>query len=190
MKKCSEIRLYVMRFSEDSPSASTGVKLYRLGVAERIGERRLYNLKGIILDPYAETLISKKDLSEAKTLVVIDRSWNVLEKEKRMRLKAGKMLRRRLPLLIASNPINYTKAFKLSSAEALAAALAILGCQDRAKEVMSKFKWGDNFFSLNAKLFELYNKANDAQELLNAEKEAVRLLTGGESIDESRGSSW
>ncbi|MFP3268386.1 MAG: hypothetical protein RXO29_02205, partial [Desulfurococcales archaeon] len=61
MKKCSEIRLYVMRFSEDSPSASTGVKLYRLGVAERIGERRLYNLKGIILDPYAETLISKKD---------------------------------------------------------------------------------------------------------------------------------
>lgn len=175
---CNEIKLYVIRLPEDSPSASTGVKLYRLGLAERIGVSRLNKMRGIVLDPYAETPLSAEDRRLARNVVVIDRSWKVLEKMGEMNLKLGKMISRRLPFLVASNPTNYAKAFKLSSAEALAAALTVLGCRERAEEIMSKFKWGKNFFSLNERFLELYARAENAQEIERVESEILEKNIG------------
>ncbi|MEM0021582.1 MAG: DUF367 family protein [Fervidicoccaceae archaeon] len=178
--ECNEIELFVLRFSEDSPSASTGVKLYRLGLARRIGLERASKIRGIFLDPFSSIPISREDLSYARSIIVVDRSWNVLERERRMPLRTGKGTRRRLPFLIASNPINYAKAYKLSSVEALAAALFILGCEERAKELMSKFKWGQNFFSLNGRLLERYRNSLNLHDLLRAEEEETEKFLGGD----------
>ena len=56
---------------------------------------------------------------------------------------------RKLPPLIAVNPVNYGKWEKLSSVEALAAALFILNYEDHAKLLLSKFTWGSEFFKIN-----------------------------------------
>jgi pre-rRNA-processing protein TSR3 len=51
--------------------------------------------------------------------------------------------------MVAANPVNYGKPFKLSCAEALAGGLLLLGYAEQAHYIMSKFKWGENFFEIN-----------------------------------------
>ena len=57
----------------------------------------------------------------------------------------------------------------LSSAEAFAAALVILGHREQAEEVMSKFKWGQTFLDLNREPLEEYEKARSAEEMIKAQ---------------------
>lgn len=52
--------------------------------------------------------------------------------------------------------MNWGKPCKLSCAEALAASLFICGWQEDAVDVLSRFKWGHSFFSLNAELLDRY----------------------------------
>lgn len=56
---------------------------------------------------------------------------------------------RKLPFVIAGNPINYGKPYQLSCAEALATALCTIAYNDQAQYLMSKFGWADGFWTLN-----------------------------------------
>jgi pre-rRNA-processing protein TSR3 len=68
--------------------------------------------------------------------------------------------------LLAGNPTNYAKATKLSTVEALAAALFIAGFRDEAQKILSIFIWGHTFFELNAELLEAYSAAKDSSEVV------------------------
>lgn len=81
-------------------------------------------------------------------LVVLDFSWENLARMLPRPTINGRVLPKDPPLL-AGNPINYAKPGKLSSVEALAAALIILGEVIQAKEILSKFTWGHTFLELN-----------------------------------------
>ena len=58
-------------------------------------------------------------------------------------------MERILPNLLAANPINYGKEFKLNCAEALAAAFYLCGFEKEAEHIMSFFKYGPAFFAVN-----------------------------------------
>jgi pre-rRNA-processing protein TSR3 len=67
---------------------------------------------------------------------------------------------------MAANPVNFGKPCKLSSIEALAAALYILGEKDRAAAVLSKVNWGIRFLEVNQEPLDLYANAKDSTEVV------------------------
>ncbi len=71
-----------------------------------------------------------------------------------------------MPILIAGNPVNFGKATKLSTVEALAAALYIAGFKQEAVGLLSIFTWGHTFLELNAALLENYASAQDSAEII------------------------
>lgn len=54
-----------------------------------------------------------------------------------------------VPYLIAANPINYGKPYKLTCVEAVAAAMYICGFDEQASEMLDKFAWGHSFWEMN-----------------------------------------
>ena len=78
---------------------------------------------------------------------------------------------RRVPALLAANPVNYGKLEILSSAEALAAALFITGYNDMADRILEKFKWGPNFIVLNREPLSDYAECQTDQQVRTVENE-------------------
>ena len=52
---------------------------------------------------------------------------------------------RKLPPLLAGNPVNYSKMNKLTTVEALSAAAFILGNEEMCSNLLAKFNWGHTF---------------------------------------------
>ena len=75
-----------------------------------------------------------------------------------------------LPVLIAGNPVNYGKLTKLSTVEAIAAALYIGGFSDEAHTILDIFPWGHTFFELNQSLLDSYVQAKDSAEIVEMQK--------------------
>jgi pre-rRNA-processing protein TSR3 len=74
---------------------------------------------------------------------------------------------------VAANPVNYGIPTKLSTVEALAAALYIAGFSEQAKELLSKFKWGPQFIALNAELLEDYAQAKNSADVVKVQNEYI-----------------
>ncbi len=86
-----------------------------------------------------------------------------------------------VPYLVAVNPVNYGKPFTLSCAEAIAATLYLSGFTKEADFLMSNFKWGSAFHTVNGELFNLYQVAKTSEELIQIqdkylEDEKTRIL--------------
>jgi len=79
-----------------------------------------------------------------------------------------------LPYLIAANPVNYGVPTKLSTVEALSAALYIVGFKEKAEQLLSKFKWGPNFIVLNQEFLEGYARAKDSAEVVELQRGFIR----------------
>ncbi len=92
---------------------------------------------------------------------MVDASWRRLGRASKFFRLRG-VVHRRLPLLLAGNPVNYGRPFLLSSAEALAAALIILGYREEGERLLGVFKWGPSFLSLNAELLDSYSACDTA----------------------------
>ncbi len=162
------MKIFVYMLEKDDPKKCTAAKLVRFNLAERV---RYIPYKSILLDPYAKDVLSKED---KPIITAIDCSW----KDTRIFKQRLPLMRRRLPLLFAGNPINYAKPHLLSTAEALASASIILGYKEVGLNIMSKFKWGNTFLDLNKALFDDYTKAKSRDDILKIEQEYINIITG------------
>jgi pre-rRNA-processing protein TSR3 len=147
--------------NEDDPKKCTARKLKRFKLALFINR---IPSNSIIL--YSE---SHKRLSPADNsflhLVAIDVSWENVDN---YHFPAEKS--RSLPFLLAANPVNYGKPYKLSTVEAIAAAYYILGRKETAIRLLEKFSWGMQFVNLNENPLNDYSKANDSNDIEEIEK--------------------
>lgn len=169
---CYNIKVLVHRVPEDNPAKSTAMKLLRTGLASKLSAKRVPS-RMVVLDPFAEVVIHRDDSPTG--IVVVDRSWKKFLEDMRLPTPPGG-LRRRLPALKAGNPVNYSRLYMLSSAEAVAASLYILGCKSRARQILRPFKWGEEFFRLNGELLDRYAEASSRDELILIEKRVLEKL--------------
>ena len=163
-----EVSLYVIHLKEDDPRRCTAAKLKRFGIVKYVRSP-----KGIVLDPFSEILLSPLDrsIAEKRGITAIDGSWERILSGIRFRRFRG--VKRSLPFLLASNPTNYAVGRKLSTVEAFAATLYILGWKNEAFRLMELFKWGHTFFQLNLPALELYSKARNPEEVGMFEREVL-----------------
>lgn len=152
------VRLGVVLMRQDDPKKCTAAKLSRLGLARAL--RRAPGARGaVVLDPYSPDTLLRADARSVSSVTAIDCSW---------RLAGGvfaaspRAARKALPPLLAGNPVNYARLGTLTTAEALAAALFVLGEEERAHGILSRFAWGHTFHELNASLLDSYARLADA----------------------------
>ena len=139
---------------QDDPRKCTAAKLVKFGLAKNVRRTKPTTL---ILDPFSERTILKDDRHLVDSITGIDCSWNLAEKTFKKKF-AG--IARKLPPLLAGNPVNYSKLGKLTTVEAIAGAAFIMGFENLAHDLLDKFKWGHTFYELNCDLLKDYSKAN------------------------------
>lgn len=163
----SKIQLAMWDFGQCDVKRCTGRKLSRFGLLK---ELRVGNgFGGIALSPVGQQCISKEDsdLIKRKGLAVVDCSWARLDDVPFTKLRCAAP--RLLPWLVAANPVNYGRPCELSCVEALSAGLIICGEQENGELLLSKFKWGHAFLSLNRELLKAYAKCENSAEIIEVQ---------------------
>jgi pre-rRNA-processing protein TSR3 len=118
-----------------------------------------------VLSPLDRDVISRCGIA------VVDSSWKRDIEVIRRVSTAWRGPKRILPALVAGNPINYGRVSLLSSAEAVAAALYIVGYTEESLKILSLFKWGKTFLDLNRELLEAYSRASSVDDVLRTQRE-------------------
>lgn len=157
--------LYAYMMGQDDPKKCSANRLVKLRLASPVYRRSQVPKRTLILNPYASELLTKldRDLILTYGLMVIDCSWKRAETVFLARIDEG----RKLPILLAANPVNFARAGMLSSVEALAAALYIVGIKKEAQEILRIYKWGPHFLELNQDPLDSYAEAQDEEHLKN-----------------------
>jgi pre-rRNA-processing protein TSR3 len=155
------IPLYSYRDNSCDPRKCTVKKLEKAGFLKIFSKISQIPRNTLLLDPTAEQALSPADRF-VKSITVLDCSWEVLDTG----AVRSWRIRRALPFLMAANPVNFGKPCKLSSVEALAAALFIVGEKERAAQLLSKVNWGIRFLEVNEEPLRLYAEAKDSTEII------------------------
>ncbi len=164
--------IIVYHAGQCAPKKCTGIRLGRMNKAKIVNNMRFIPRGSVVLNPVSEVAFSAADREKVLNagLVALDCSWMQAEKIFAAS-KAG--AQRSLPYLLAANPINTYKPVKLSTAEALAAALYILGMTEEADNVMSVFKWGHSFITLNREWLDAYAECSTSGEVVQVQQEIM-----------------
>ena len=172
------MKLLVYHARQCDPKACTALKLKKFGLVKVFFSPSKVPRNSIVLNPLSTKVISKEDRKYLKKgIVALDCSWEHVSVVF-SRLKKP-VISRILPLLIAANPTNYGKISKLSTVEALSAALYILGQKPEAVSLLAKFKWGKTFLDVNSELLEKYSN-RQSEEILAIQREYFKEVLDGE----------
>jgi rRNA small subunit aminocarboxypropyltransferase len=152
---------------QDDPYRCTAAKLVKFNLVHRV---HYLHKDMLVLNPFAKVILSPQDSKISTSVCAIDCSWVRADDIFKYRKIIFHGIGRRLPLLLAANPTNYSRVGMLSTAEALSGSLYILGFKERAAVLMNKFKWGHTFLELNASLLEEYANAKNSREIADLEK--------------------
>lgn len=160
------IRLVGYDAAQCNPKRCTARKLSRFGLIRLVRSPRGLPKGCVLLRPTAADVLSPIDsrAAERRGLAILDVSW-----KRGLFPRVPGAIHRHLPFLVAANPVNYGVPRRLSSVEALAAALTILGRPDQAQSILAKFGWGIRFLELNREPLDVYAACLDGSEIRAAE---------------------
>lgn len=167
-----QVRIVVYHAKQCDPKKCTALKLKRHGLVRIVHQIRFLPKRAIVLNPLSEIAFSPADRKRIEDfgLAALDFSWEHAEKAL---VKTVRGTSRCLPYLIAGNPVNFGNPTKLSTVEALSAALYIAGVKQEAAELLSIFKWGHTFLELNRERLESYASAKDSRAVVELQKHFI-----------------
>lgn len=145
----SAVKTTIYYTQQDDPRKNTALRLEKHGKARLVDDLRKVPEHSVLLNPFAKKALSREDLDDMRRhgLLALDCSWATAEEAFPKLL--GRTRSRALPYLVAANPVNWGKPFVLSTAEAIGAALYIVGETRQAKDVLSAVPFGQQFLDLN-----------------------------------------
>jgi len=169
-------------FDHCDPRRCSGKKLARLGLITelRVGSR----FRGIVVSPKATIVASPADreIVGRDGIAVVECSWARLDDVPFSKISSPH--ERLLPYLIATNPTNYGKPWRLNCVEALAATFYITGFDQHAETLLSAFGWGDAFWQVNSPYLRRYKTCASAEEVVVMQEVIITELE--ESYEVSR----
>lgn len=165
-------RIVVYHAKQCDPKKCTTLKMKRHNLVRVVYQIRRLPRGAIILNPFSKVAFSPADREKAESrgLAAIDCSW-VHADDMFEVLRRGTS--RCLPYLIASNPVNYGIPTKLTTLEALSAALYIMGFREEAERLLSMYKWSPNFIKLNQRFLDGYSQAKDSSDIIRLQEEFI-----------------
>lgn len=168
-----QLRIVVYHAGQCDPKKCTALKLKRHGLVHLVHQIKFLPKRAVVLNPLSKIAFSPADKKRIENfgLAALDFSWEHAEKTL---LKHVRGASRCLPFLVAGNPVNFGVPTKLSTAEALAAALYIASYKDEAYRLLSIFKWGHTFIELNKDRLESYAKAKDSSDIIEIQKQFIK----------------
>jgi pre-rRNA-processing protein TSR3 len=164
------VPVHALWLAQDDPKKNTAVLASKRGDLKLHKTFRTLPKKGIILEPLCGKVFGPEDhalLAEKRgALVGLDCSWAHIESSVEHVMRQTRLVPRMLPLLLAANPVNWGKPGRLTTAEALAAVLFLMGREEESRDVLGAFRWGQRFFELNREPLEAYAGAKSSEELV------------------------
>ena len=129
-----------------------------------------------VSSPKAKTVVSPADrqILEQYGAAVVECSWVRVDEVPFS--KIGGKCERLLPYLVAANPVNYGRPWRLNCVEALAACFMICGHEDWAEIALQHFSYGKPFLEINSQLFKRYAACQDAEDVKKAEEKWLAKL--------------
>ena len=155
------MQINILMFNQDDPKKCTAAKLIRFGLARKISNIKS---KTLLLNPFSQKILLNKEKASVQSITGIDCSWN---KAQEVFQNGFIGISRKLPPLLAGNPVNYSKMTKLTTVEALAGAAYILGKEEICFTLLAKFNWGHTFLELNENLLKDYQHANSEEKIIS-----------------------
>ena len=175
MRSSDEVPVHAIWLAQDDPKKNTAVRLSKRGDLTLHERFNRLPRRGIILEPLCGKVLGPEDhsllLEEGGSLVGLDCSWAQIEDSVQQVMKRTKLKPRMLPLLLAANPVNWGKPSKMTTAEALAASLYLIGKEEQARGLLSSFRWGEQFFILNKEPLDAYRDAKSSSEMVDLQFE-------------------
>jgi pre-rRNA-processing protein TSR3 len=165
-------RIIIYHAGQCDPKKCTGIRLTKQNRSELVRDMKRIPRAAVVLNPVSERALSQEDRTNVLShgLVGLDCSWKTAEDIFTMSTYG---FQRALPYLLAANPINTYKPIKLSTAEAISAALYIVGLVEEAEDTLSVFKWGHSFLSLNREWLDAYQACKGSSEVVTVQKEIM-----------------
>jgi pre-rRNA-processing protein TSR3 len=180
----TSLSLGMWDFGQCDPKRCSGRKLVRHNLIKelRVGSRS----KGIVLTPVGKQAVcpNDKEIIAKYGCAVVDCSWAKLDEIPFDKIKSPH--ERLLPWMVAANPVNYGKPFKLNCVEALAGCLYICGFDAEADLLLSKFKWGPSFYAMNESLFKMYRNCTDSESIVKAQNEFLKQMDEAAALEAKR----
>ena len=106
--------------------------------------------------------------------------------------RIGGKCERLLPYLVAANPVNYGRPWRLNCVEALAACFYICGHPEWAEEVLKHFRYGQPFLEMNAQLLKRYAACSTEEDVKATEQhwlEKIEKEYTGQRADTAAGTT-
>ena len=154
------MKINLLMFYQDDPKKCTAAKLIKFGLAKKITKSQS---KTVLLHPYAEKTLFNNEKPLFNSITGIDCSWALAEKVFQNDFVG---VSRKLPPLLAGNPVNYSKINKLTTVEAIAGAAFILDEELLSQKLLEKFNWGHTFLELNENILHDYQKATSDEQVI------------------------
>ena len=169
-----EVPLHIIHLEQDDPKKCTARKMHLNGLARLHLNASGAPRRGYLLDPRSATILGPEDrrlISLGGSIVVLDCSWKRIDESIEEISGRTRLEGRVLPALLAANPVSWGRLGRLSSVEALAATLVILGYFEQAKKILEAFQFGEQFLDLNKLPFEAYSNASTREEIADLQSD-------------------